>query len=102
MTRPDVSGIPTIQPLTAGPHLRPARLAEPMMTGAMINFKTRISIDVHLICRRWVCQLTENTRARCPCACVYDYRNAPLNIMARGSRPYARRFAHVVGYLCKA
>ena len=41
-TGPEVSGSPTSHPLTAAPHRRPAKLAEPMMTGARINFKTKI------------------------------------------------------------
>ncbi len=35
MIGPVVRGMPTIQPLMAGPHLRPARLASPISVGAM-------------------------------------------------------------------
>lgn len=38
----EVSGSPTIQPLTAGPQRRPARLAVPIIRGARISFRVRI------------------------------------------------------------
>jgi hypothetical protein len=42
ITGPDVSGNPTNQPLTAGPHLLPAKLAPPIMIGARMSFKTKV------------------------------------------------------------
>jgi len=41
ITGPEVSGSPINQPLTADPHLRPAKLAEPIIIGARISFNTR-------------------------------------------------------------
>jgi hypothetical protein len=49
MTGPEVKGKATSQPLTVGPHRRPARLAVPMSKGVRISLSSRLLMPMLLV-----------------------------------------------------
>src|SRR5208283_2696166 len=48
-TGPEVKGNPTSQPLTVGPHFRPARLTMPMKVGTRSSLRRKVSQSMFII-----------------------------------------------------